>query len=286
MRIMIINFSTNNTSNQVSFNGGLTKKMLSEINSIDTNKIESYLGTNAVNAEFKNNQFVAWSVLKVFEFFRKLHSQYKINIALPRNILTEDLCALKIKNPHGTYGFTNFLPCRINKNSQNVTPAMSVIFNRDFPWHKIDEISDLEYRERNTSTDFFLEAFFHEFSHIAHEGHLLKRYGAMQTLQRLISLTDDKAVGAYKNIFGDSFAKSICYRANVNPIELIACDMSKRFIENMDKNSIQAVRNPYKNSPYQSFFQFRNLLKNNEQDVIINRFFNGKTKWLKTYQTN
>ena len=268
------------TQRKINFTGGLSNKIRTEINNTSPTKLAQVLAKDSIVADFDNNKTIAWCCTKVVELLKKIQKLYGISIKFPNNIFVKDLNTLEYNNSD-IYGFTNFLPCKITKNTDEITPAVSIIFNKDMPWEKLDEMSDLEfYDAHNTATDYFLEPFIHEFGHIAHENHLIDKLGINKTIQSLIDLTDETTVRKYQIRFSEK-ATNLCGCAKTSPLELIACDFSKRIIDSINKNTIALNKNPFMNSPYQHFFDIVNLFRMHSlEDLLINKFYNGKIKIL------
>lgn len=267
----------------ISYAGGLTKPMITDIRNTDVSKIQNYLAKNNINSDFQNNKFLAWSVVKVFEFIKELQNTFKLKLGYPSNIIVKAPKTLSVPDLEFTYGFCNFVPCKIHKASDEITPAKSIIFNKDFPWAQINEISDFDFHvAKNTTTDFFLEFVFHEFSHVFHENHLLDKFSINKVLKKLTSLTDPKNIKNYRQLYGKLVENSLCQYAKKEPLDLIACDMSNRLIGNLDRDNIRAINNPFKNSPYEKLFSFKNFFNNKDKiDILIKRIFDGDTKILK-----
>lgn len=261
------------TQQKLSFSGGLTQGIKREIHSVNPYKVEQIMANNNINADFENNKIIAWCCAKALEIIKKLN----LRLGLPANIFVKDLNTLNCQDL-SIYAFTNFLPCRITKNSDEITPAVSIIFNKDFNWEYLDEASDYEfYDAHNTATDFFLEPFLHEFGHIAHERHLIDKFGTVRTVQSLVNLTEETTVDKYQTRFSIK-EKDLCGCAKASPLELIACDLSKRIINCIDRNRMALDKNSFISSPYQRFFDIVSLFrKYSLQDLLINNFYNGKT---------
>ena len=260
------------------FQGGLSKSILSDINSTDCIKIQnSLLKQQYINANFSNNKVIAWSVKKVVDLLEELRKKYKIPIFYPANIVVDDLKTYENIDNGVIYGFTNFFPCRFKKNSKEIVPGMSIIFNKNFPWKKIDEISDYDYSMKNTMTNHFLESFFHEFSHIMHEGNLLQKYPIEKVVSKLQECTDNTVINNFKKVNSDLIINKLCKYATENPLDLLACDLSGRFINNLDSSLTMFEKNPFKNSPYNNTFNFVKLFKQKSAlDLLINKIYNGK----------
>lgn len=269
-----------NTSLSTNFKGGLTKSMMSEINRLDVVAAQNYLKKHNIDANFENNKIVAWSVLKVTNIFKTINKKYNLNLQLPQKIFVLDLKKFENVDYNSAYGFCNFLPARLSKNNEHITPPMSVIFNKDLPWGRIDEIIDYDfYINSNTATNFFLEPFFHELSHIVHEGNLLNKNSIKNTMKKLMFLTEDTTIEAYREKYGNTAQKRICSYAQKGPLDLVACDLSKRFIKTIDKENLSVRGNPFDDSPYQNYFYIKKLFKRNDNDSfkkLIRYFYDGK----------
>lgn len=270
--------SNNNYKDKISYGGGLTKPMIADIRSTDVSRVQNYFAHNNINTEFQNNRFIAWASVRVFEILKSFQENFGLKLGFPTNILVKDVNSLNLPNLENTYGFCNLVPSKIHKNSDEITPAKSIIFNKNFPWHNINEISDFDfYTTQNSSTDFFLESVFHEFGHIIHEDHLLQNFNINTVLEKLISLTMPKTVEHYQDTYGSLVEKEICRYAKNEPLDLIACDMSKRFIDNIDLNSLLTNGNPFKNSPYERFYTLRSLFKDKTPITsLIRQIYQGK----------
>lgn len=261
------------TQQRISFSGGLTQGIMREINSVNPYNIEQIMVKNNINADFENNKIIAWCCAKTLEIIKKLH----IRLGLPANIFVKDLNTLNCQDLN-IYAFTNFLPCRITQNSDDITPAVSIIFNKNFNWEHLDKISNYEFFDaHNTATDFFLEPFLHEFGHIAHERNLINKLGTNKTVLSLINLTKASTIKKYQTQFSLT-NESLCECAKSSPLELIACDLSKRIIDCIDRNKIALDKKPLVNSPYQRFLGIVSVFKKYSlQDLLINNFYSGKT---------
>ena len=266
------------TSNYYSFKAGMSKKVLSEISHVDCAKVQRNIwAENSIEADFANNKIIAWSVAKVVELLTELQKKYNQPFFAPIQIKTASLEKYGMeKDKNGLYGFTNFLPQKFDKNSDEITPAMSIIFNKDFAWEKLDEISDIDFAKNQTATDHFLESFLHEFFHVFHEGHLLSKYTTEKAISKLKDLSDCNRSQNFQNKYGDLISEVICNYAKESPFDLVACDMSKRFISSLDNQNL-LKENPFENSPYSKFYSFIKLFrKQNQLDDLINSVYNGQ----------
>lgn len=272
---MKIQSTTNNFCN---FKAGMSKKVLSEISHVDCSKIEKkLLEENCINADFANNKIIAWSVAKVVELLSEMQAKYKRPFFTPIQIKTEALIKYgKEEDKNISYGFTNFLPKLFDKTTNEITPGMSIIFNKDFPWEKLDEISDMDFAKKQTATNHFLESFLHEFFHIIHEGHILSKYPADEAALKITDLASSNKINFFQKNYGELISADICNYAQESPFDLIACDMSKRFISSLDEQN-KLTKNPFAKSPYSSFYAFIKLLKKeNQLEDLVYNIYNGQ----------
>ena len=267
-----------NVRDKISYAGGLTKPMISDIRRVDVFSVQTHFLQHNINTNFEGNKFLAWASVRVFEVLKGIQKQFNLNLGMPKNILVEDFSKLKINNYEKTYGFTNLVPCRLHKASENVTPSFSIIFQKGFPWEKIDEISDADfYQAKNTTTDFFLESIFHEFAHIIHLDSMLKKFGVDETLKRLLTLTNEANVRKYHRDFGDIVEANLCKYAAKEPLDLVGCDISKRVISSIDRDKIFPTANPFADSPYEATFAVKHLFQvKNPLDILIRQVYQGK----------
>ncbi len=272
----ILNITEQHNAN---FCGGMTSKIKSEIASTDCKRIEAALfREQGINTDFAGNKVIAWCVKKVTDIFTELNNKYKLNLFFPQNVMTEDLRKFKGMPENMIYGFTNFLPCRLYKNEDTILPPMSIVFNRDFAWERLDIISDYDYSNNHTATDNFLESFFHEFCHILHEGNLITKFGPAKFSDKISEMTNKKESLIFNKKYSRLICRQLCNYAAENPTDLIACDMSKRFIKNIDSNTFETTSNPYKDSPYNSFYKYLQLFdKQFNLDKLIYKIYNGQS---------
>ncbi len=264
------------------FHGGLKKAIISEIQATDCNKIQKNLNKlYGIKSDFSNNKIIAWSMQKTIDLMQELNKKYRTPLICPLNVIVDNLENYFVDNSSQIYGFTNFLPCKLKKNSREITPALSIIFNKDFPWDKLDEISDYDYFYNNTVTNHFLESFFHEISHVIHGGHLLKKYSENLFYSKLSKLNNKTTNMQLKKKFENIISEKLCKYASLNSFDLIACDLSGRFINSLDLNKLEFNKNPYKNSPYNLMFNLKKIFKPQDVlDILVNKIFNGNTEIL------
>ena len=243
VRLMEINNIKQNNLN-LSFKAGLTRSMVADIKSCNIKRIASKFDQFGVETNFNNNKFVAWCSLKCFEIIQKL------NLGIPRAIFVEDFNKLNIIE-QGALGFTNFAPTKLYLNNDSITQEKTIFFNK-LNWENIDEISDENFKFGITTTDFFLETFLHEFAHVIHENNLLDKKNGSNVIAFLQKMLNPKFIETFQIKYAN-ILKSICNYASENPLETVACDLSKRILNNIDKSTLKPRNNFIHSSPYQNF---------------------------------
>lgn len=266
----------------ITFKAGLTKSMQREINNCDTSKITNLFFKRGINNNLRNNKFIAWASFKCIEIIECLNKKYKLNLCLPKGIFVEDFQRLNIENREAI-AFTNFAPARLYMDSDRVIPDKTIFFNEfkeqnyskgNKTWENFDKIADINFEIGLASTDFYLETFLHEFFHVIHENNLMGKLSPdtlIKTLQEILSPAYLKAFQLkYKHEFD-----YICKYAATGPLETIACDLSKRCIENLNKNILLPEKNFIINSPY-SQNTFISFIYSLNKDHKLKNFWNGK----------
>ena len=270
------------------FQAGLTKQMQQEISSCNIQKISAELDKIGIRTDFKNNKVVAWCSVKTVEIIQGLNKQFKLNLVLPNGIFVEDFKKLNIKELNAI-GFCNVAPTIFDKKSNIVVPEKTLFFN-EFPetnykygnyfWDNLDELADSR-KEKYSATDFFLDFFIHEFSHVIHENHLLNTLGGKKTINLFQDFNTHERIEKFRNKYFEVLGVNCCYYAASHPAEAIACDMSKRICDCLNKNNLRPETNFIEHSPYREFnlkenlFAFFNETKYNK---IIRCFWNGNFK--------
>lgn len=277
MQIFSIDF---NKKSPISFKGGLTRAIKSEILTTDCSKVENFLmSSKNISADFAGNKLIAWSTYNIVKILTEIESRFGFKTYFPTNIFTANLKDYNIENSDLVYGFSNFLPCKFKKNSQDLVPGMSIIFNKNFPWEKIDDISDSDFSKGCTTTNYFLESFFHEFAHIMHEGNLIKRSRVKDLPNKFNLILDGNNIQKYRSLYGKDVKKALCDYALESPLDLIACDISYRIIKSIDKNNLGILENPFKASPYSTNYIKTFFSQKKDLDTFISKIFHGETKF-------
>jgi len=259
----------------INFKAGLTSQMRNEIRASDVNKISRYLSNNGIVNDFKENKIIAWCSLKCFEIIKKL------KLGFPKGIFVEDFNLLNVSNKNSA-GLMNNAPTKLYLNQDVIIPEKTIFFNEfrvlnhkngnEF-WDNIDQFSD-ELHDSNISvTDFFLETFLHEFAHAAHEENLINKLNGSLLINILQKCLSKENIHIFQTKYKDIFS-NICEYASINPIEAVACDLSRRIIEATDKNALKPRNNGFKSGPYRSpslFYRPKDILTRK-----LHNYWNGK----------
>ena len=267
------------TSNQnnFSFKAGLTSQMKREIAACDVNKITAYFSKYKITSDFQNNKTAAWCVLKCFEVLKILNQKYKVNLGWPNGIFVEDLNKLNIDKT-GVLGFTNLAPVKLYKNKDLIVPEKTIFFDK-LDWSKIDEIADENYSFGINTTDFFLEPFLHEFTHVLHENNLLNNKSGNDVKKFLLNMLNPEFIKSFQSKYSD-FVCTICNYARENPLETVACDISKRILNCIDKNTLSPQYNFIEGSPYRKLSIPEKMIlqsrSKNKLYVLLNSIWQGK----------
>lgn len=280
MKAAFFGQSNNNISGKkpkiVAFGGGLTPKIMQEIHKTDVVAISSKLVQKGIPNDFKGDKVLAWCCDKTVDIFQQLNQRFGLKLALPQGIYVEDFRKLNVDNPQ-MYGFCNLAPFELRKGFSEDVPSRILFFNSLHKWEDIDSISDRRYKEKFASTDFFLDIPFHEFVHSAQEDRLLDLYDDEILLEKLLSLTDPKQIEMYQKKYGDKVSRISNYALN-SPLDAVACDLSRRIANSINKVNLTPTKNPFAGSPYQdNVSSFQKLqLKLNPLNNILKKFWNGE----------
>lgn len=263
-------------SKTLNFKAGLTSQMKKDIASCDPKKISYYLDRHSIQSDFKNDKTAAWCVLKCYELLKNFNKQFNLNLGFPKGIFVEDFNKLNIIK-QGTLGFTNFAPTKLYLNNDSITQEKTIFFDQ-LNWEKIDEISDENFKFGITTTDFFLETFLHEFTHVIHEDNLLNKKSGSNVIAFLQKMLNSQFIETFQ-IKYESILKSICNYASENPLETVACDISKRILNSIDKNTLKLQNNFMHSSPYQNFSIIKKICmlydKKQEDSSLLNKIWMG-----------
>lgn len=275
---MNTNFCTSYSPN---FQAGLTSNMKQEIKFADVNKISKYFESQGIENNFKSNKVIAWCSLKCLKILQEMTKRFNLNLGFPKGIFVENFNDLQAINK-SSLAFANFAPTKVYKNKDIITSEKTIFFNNfENPkiWETIDEIADENYAEGLSPTDFFLETFLHEFMHVIHECHLMNKLGGQKLGTLLLNNPKTDCITKFQTKYGNSL-KQICDYAITNPMEAVACDLSKRAINNLNKEQLVPVNNFIKSSPYDKTGiltdLYANLFIKNRTDKILKKCWDGK----------
>ncbi len=238
------------------FTAGFTNKMRMDAMQCDVSKISADLQKMGIANDFKDNRIIAWCISKCVNIVNEINNRYNLQLGLPAGIIVEDFKLLKTNGD--AFAFCNFAPAKLYHNKDNVTQGKVIFINqfKDYSykkgnkfWENIDNISDMEYAEKNAPTDFFLNIFLHEFGHIMHEANMLNKIGGYAMISKLNKVLTIESLAQYRNRYQTLLSK-ICDYSVQSSLETVACDISKRVVENLDCNLLEPNSNFVKNSPY------------------------------------
>jgi len=270
--VMLINQNTYTFN----FKSGYTSQMKREVSACDAQKISAYLANYQIKSDFKNDKTAAWCVLKCFELLRNFNKQFNLNLGFPNGIFVEDFNKLRVDRT-GVLGFTNFAPAKLFTGKDCITPEKTIFFDK-LDWYKADEISDENYKFGISTTDFFLETFLHEFMHVIHEDNLLKQKSGSEVITILQKMLNPQFITTFRSKY-ETILKSICDYAAENPLEAVACDISKRVLNSIDKNTLIPQNNFTLSSPYKklSLLEIFYMLcsRKQEKKQLLNKIWTG-----------
>ena len=249
------------------FKSGLTADMRQEIRFCNVRKISNEFQKYGIETNFKENKSVAWCCLKVLELAKKL------NLGMPRGIFVEDFN--KLHSSNDAIAFCNIVPDLLYKNKGLVVPGNTLFFDQNINWERINIMVDESYEMGISPTNFFLEPFIHEFAHSMHEINLLRKMGKINLLKKIYEMKEEKEVHKFHKKF-DFILSHICAYASSNPFEAVACDLSRRIIDNMNHNDLTLNTDFLPNSPYRQPKLFDFGLGENKLSKTIKNFWNGK----------
>lgn len=270
----------------VNFQAGLTAGMRAEMRAVDVGKVTSEFVKRGVACDFKGNQVVAWCSLKTLQIIEDLNKRFGLNWGLPNGVFVEDFKLFETKNK-GSFGFTNTLPRQVYPEKDTIIPEKTIFFNEfarynyqngNRIWDNIDNIIDENFETNISPTNFFLDIFLHEFFHVAHEENIIKKRGLKNFERSLDNAYESHNLAKFQKK-NQWLLGSICEYATTNPFEAIACDLTKRTVNNMDKNTL-SIKNDYiKNSPYEEgtfLTPFSHLVFGRKKYWLMRNIWNGK----------
>lgn len=264
-------------SQKLSFGGGLTAKMVQEIQQADVLEISNRLAQKGIPTDFKGNKVVAWCCDKTVSLFQQFNKKFGTRLALPKGIYVEDFKNLN-DNPNA-FGTCNLLPSQLRKNSPKRISEKTIFFNSLINWNEVDALSDFNFEKRMFSSDFFLYPFLHEFSHVLHLDKLIKNFDGKILKSKFESVKNQNQIIEFRNKYKDTIS-SICDYALKNPLDAIACDLPTKIINSIDKNNLTPLKNPFVKTPYEIIPFWKKTQKHPNQDEhleqVLRNFWNGE----------
>lgn len=270
----------------LSFKAGLSKHMQREIAEADVKKISQEFIHKGIETNFKENKILAWCSLQCLKIIDIMNKKYGLKLGLPNGIFVEDFKELNVQDKNAT-GFLNFAPAKLYLGKDKITPEKTIFFNEfeefnysrgnEF-WDKIDRIADENFDRHFSSTDFFLEPILHEFLHATHEENLIQKLSG----KKLVKLLEETLTPSKLETFSAKYARmleKICTYAAETPFEAVACDLSKRTIENIDKTTLLPQSNFISNSPYHKLSLLKRLFVYESESTLartLRHFWEGK----------
>ncbi len=278
--MQITPIKNNKINYTISFQRGLTPQIAKQIEQADIVEISRQIKKMNIDCDFKDNKVISWSCAKIIEIIETLNKTFNQKFALPKAIYVDDFARLNIdysiNSSETIYGLCNLTPTKLLKDTDTIIPSRVLFFNQDCPWQYIDWLSDIRFQNGETSSNFFLYTFLHDFSHSAHEDRILKRYGAKKAGEILRLATSVEFLKEYRTKFAKKVS-SISQYALENPLEAVADDTSRLICDSLDENLI-LTRNPFINSPYANFIDYHlsRISKHSTKDKMLRNFWNGR----------
>ncbi len=296
---VVFSFQKDNSSKpqrqNITFEAGLTSKIMQEIQQADVLEISSRLAKKGIPTDFKGNQVVAWCCDKTVGIFEQLNKEFGTKLALPKGIFVENFERLNINNPT-IAGFCNPLrSSNLIKGSNIQVNGETLFFNTFealkgkhsihqhwlYDWTNIDSVADYNYSQGSVATDHFLDVFMHEFFHVAHEDRLLHKIGEGNLERNIDEAKTVVGIENYRRKYGLKISK-ICNHALSSPLEAIACDTSRTVASHLDEETLVLRQNPFIGTPYERLSLWKRInipYYTDEQrplTEILRNFWNGK----------
>lgn len=278
----------------LTFGKGLTPEMVQEIQASDVLEISNKLAQKGIPADFGGDKFMAWCCSKtigIFEYLNKLGQ----GLFLPMGIYGRDFEGSLVIKRKSLAGFCNLSPSRLEKGSSKEFPAGALFFNTFatanktaapdrkwiYDWGNVNTIADMNYLVGHSSTDHFLSTFIQELAHNAHLARVSKKIGGKKLAEEIRLFEDKHWIEEYRGKYGKKLSR-ICNHALENPLEAVACDMTRVITDVLDKDTLMPTRDPFVGTPYEklSFWQRVSIPDYSDAErplpEILRRFWNGK----------
>ena len=251
--VNLYGFKTNNNiflnrfDNKIFFGAGWTPEIEESIRNCNIKEISQNLIQLGIETDFRENKIIAWCCDKAVEIINQLNKKHKLGLILPKAIYVEDFSKLNIDNEK-IYGFCNWVPAHVLKDSDKVFPERTLFFNSMHQWENIDQVAELSYKSGRCSSPHFLSRFFHELGHSCQNGNLLKSHTLQQLSLLVKKLTSKECCIEYQRKFRDITTK-ISREATDNPLETIAEDIARKISEALNPK-LSPTYNPFQSSFY------------------------------------
>lgn len=266
--MQIMNFSNNN----LTFEAGLTKQIASEINNCSISAITDNFAARNITTNFDNNKIIAWCAAKSMEIIDTLNEKYNFKLNLPNEIYMNN----NLFSNKEDLGMCLALPY-LSKDTNKIYPETTIFFNSKSDWKNIDNIADKQYSKNYSPTNSFINIILHEFIHAAHFKRLIDKLGTNKYVGSIVKIESVQDY-TFKKYY-DNIINQLGIYATTNPLEAIACDLSKRICDVLDKTSLLPQSNPLKDSPYinkTAFKKFYSFLFDDKFTKLMTKYWNGK----------
>lgn len=284
MKVKIQTLNNPSKKQKYSFGSGLNTEIMKTIKNSDVNRISDRFIKRNIAVDFKNNKVIAWCCEKTLDVIELLKKRYNIKFGLPSGIIVDDFENLPLVNSK-MYGFCNMLPCELIKNK--IVPHKMIFYNtfesqnkkqlyasKIFSWEDLDHIADSNFKNGISPTDYFLDMFFHEFAHAAHEENMIQKLGIKLTKEALETMNTKLYLESYQNKIGQLFVHDLCCYASKNPLDTVASDISKRFCLFLKNNQNTFIKSPYEHETIlKRIFSLRQNV--DFKNKILTQFYNG-----------
>lgn len=279
-----------NENNCFNFRAGLTKDIERQISSCNVQKVSAEFYRYGIPTDFKENKIIAWASLKCLQIIQTLNSKYNLNLGLPSGIFVEDFANIDIKNCENILGFCNTIPQPFLKKNKRIFPEKTIFFNqypdkkcsdKNFYWKNINLVADYKKAIGESPTNFFLDIILHEFAHAIHIDHLLKILNKNNYLKLLVKLKEIDETSSFREKYLKTISDESCIYAGTNPMESVACDLSKRILSSLEDHRLRPVKNFVEKSPYKEcsiIETFLSRILEKKYDRLIRNFWNGNIK--------
>ena len=173
--------------------------------------------------------------------------------------------------------YSSWFPITALKDSDRVFPERTLFVNSKCSWADINTITENSCKGKGWSSNHFLHAFIHEFCHVAHQGHLHKRFDYFELENILKKLKAEEYICEYKRRFRKILSK-LSARATKDPFEAMAEYMTREISKSLNQE-LNPTYNPFTHK--RVILSAISLLKQTYKDEkimerILERAWNGE----------